>query len=262
MVVSKSRFLRRGEVWFNNEPGHVRVDWILYLQRSSAVPGSRWKHCRTLLIDITQKPAELLRQMTKDAVYEIRRAQEKDQTTCECCDVTDGSVIDDFQTMYNRFAAHKGLAPLDRGRVQSMAEAGVLDLSVARDPAGKPLTYHAHYRDGHRASELFSVSLYRELTDSAARAAMTRANRYLVWCDMLRFREQDLKYFDFGGWFYGKLTPEMVNINQFKAKFGGEVVCEYQCEQIRTLKGWVVLNGARLLKQIRNAKAQSHAEAK
>jgi hypothetical protein len=262
MVVCQSRFMQRGEVWFDNEPGNSRVDWILYLQRSSAVPGSRWKYCRTLLIDLTQEPADLLDQMTKDAVYEIRRAREKDQTTCECCDVTDTGVMDDFETMYNRFAAFKRLQPLDRGRVESMAEAGVLDLSVAKDPGGKPLTYHAHCRDRQRASELFSVSLYRELTDNAARAAITRANRYLVWSDMLRFREGGIKYFDFGGWFHGDLTPDMVNINNFKAKFGGRVVREYQCEQIRTLKGWVVLNGARLLKHVRNTKSPRPVEAK
>src|SRR5688572_28749452 len=120
MVICRSRFLTRGEVWFDNPPADSRVDWILYLQRSSPVPESRWKYSHTLLIDITQHPTQLMRQMTKDAAYEIRRAQEKDNTFYASCDVTDHAVMDDLEAMYNRFAAIKGLRPLDRGRMHNM----------------------------------------------------------------------------------------------------------------------------------------------
>ena len=132
---------------------------------------------------------------------------------------------------------------------ESMAAAGVLDLSVAKDPRGNALVYHANYRDRCRATELELPSLYRKLSDSASRNAIGRANRYLIWSDMLRYKAQGLKYFDFGGWYPGTADPALLKINEFKRGFGGQVVRAYQCEQILTLKGWLVLRVARLLKQ-------------
>ena len=44
----------------------------------------------------------------------------------------------------------------------------------------------------------------------------------------------------------------MLKINDYKRGFGGQVVREYQCERILTLKGWLVLHTADLLKQARS----------
>jgi hypothetical protein len=51
----------------------------------------------------------------------------------------------------------------------------------------------------------------------------------------------------------------MQNINQFKLAFGGRVIREYQCEQIRTLKGWLVLRAASLFKQLKTVRTRATA---
>jgi hypothetical protein len=61
-----------------------------------------------------------------------------------------------------------------------------------------------------------------------------------------------LEAFDFGGWYRGTTDQALLKINEFKRGFGGQVVREYDCEQILTLKGWVVLNAARLLEKTKN----------
>jgi hypothetical protein len=43
MHIYQSRFLVRGEVWYDDEPDSRFVDWILYRQRSQPVPGTRCK---------------------------------------------------------------------------------------------------------------------------------------------------------------------------------------------------------------------------
>ena len=54
----------------------------------------------------------------------------------------------------------------------------------------------------------------------------------------------------------------MATINDFKKGFGGQVLREYQCEQILTLKGWLALNVARLLKWARgDARSPKRADA-
>jgi hypothetical protein len=140
------------------------------------------------------------------------------------------------------------LPTLNRERLESLTAAGLLDISVAKDAQGKILVYHVNYRDSSRATQLELPSLYRALPDSAARNFSGRANRYLTWSDILRFKKQGLKFFDFGGWHLGS-DPNMLRINDFKKGFGGQVVREYQCEQILTLKGRVVLAAAKLLSQ-------------
>ncbi len=251
MITYRSRFLIRGEVWFDDEPDHTRaVDWMIYHQRSQPVPGAKTSHFHTYVIDLKQGREQLLANLNKDAAYKIRRARERDHILCECCDPRGEGILDQFEEMYNTFATLKGLAPLDRPRLEGMAAAGALDLSVAKAPQGNALVYHSYYRDHRRARALELPSLYRNMADSAARNLIGRANRYLTWSDMVRFQEQGLKCFDFGGWYQGA-DPAMLKINDFKRGFGGQVVREYQCERILTLKGWVVLQAARLLKQAR-----------
>lgn len=246
MYICKSRFLRRGEVWFDEEPGDTRsVDWILYQQRSQPVPGSRWRYFYTYVVDLTQPVEQLQRQLNTDTAYKIRRARERDKIICVTCNGSDAAVLDAFEEIYNAFAGTKGLPPLERGLINSMAAAGVLDLSVAKDLQGNALVYHANYHNGRRARSLYLPSLYRNFSDSAARNFVGRANRYLTWSNMLRYKDQGLTCYDFGGWYPGTTDQARLKINEFKRGFGGQVLREYECEQILTIKAWLVLNVAR-----------------
>lgn len=261
MIIYRSRFLARAEVWYDDDPDVTRpVDWILYYQRSQPVLGAKTKVIYTYVIDLTQSREQLLANLNKDTAYKIRRARERDQIVCERCDPRDSAVLDRFEQMYNAFAKLKGLTPLNRARLESMAAADVLDLSVAKDPQGQALVYHANYRDRQRATSMELPSLYRKLADSAERNFIGRASRYLTWNDILRYQEQGLKCFDFGGWYHGD-DPAMLKINDFKRGFGGQVVSKYLCEQILTLKGWIVLQAARLLKQARLFPSRPHSHA-
>ena len=256
MITYRSRFLARGEVWFDNEPDDaLRVDWIVYHQRSHPVPGAKARVFYTYVIDLTRSHQQLLANLNRDTAYKIRRARERDKIICECLDPKDRLVMNRFEEMFNAFAALKGLRPLERARMESMAAAGVLDLSAAKDPPGNILVYHANYRDRTRATGLQLPSLYRACSDSATRSLVGRANRYLTWSDIVRYKEQGLRWFDFGGWYHGT-DAGMLKINDFKRGFGGEVLREYECEQILTCRGWVVLTTASVLNWARRARAR------
>ena len=262
MIVYSSRFLTRGEVWFDDEPKHTRLpDWILYNLRSNPAPGARWRYFQNYAVDLTPSAEQLLKRLNEDTAYKIRRARDRDRIVCDCCDPRDPAVLDRFEAIYNPFAAMKGLSPLNRARTNALAAAGVLDLSVAKDQQGNALVYHANYRNRARATELHLPSLYRKASESATRNLIGRANRYLTWSDMLRYKEQGLKSFDFGGWYPGTTDQALLRINDFKRGFGGQVTREYECEQILSVKGWVVLNTARLLKRIQLFPSRSKTAA-
>lgn len=247
MHIYRSRFLVRGEVWYDHAAEDAGVDWILYRQRSHPVAGARWRYFHTLLMDLELSPEALLGQMSESTAYQIRRARNKDGVNCECEDPREPKVMERFEEMYNRFAAFKGLDLLNRPLLCQMAEEGSVELTVARDRQANPLVYHAYYRDPKRRCLLHSASILQTLSESFQRNAVGRANRYLFWSDMLRWKEQGVKYFDFGGWYPGRSNDELLRINRFKEGFGGQLVREYNCEQIISLKGRVVLTAVRLL---------------
>ena len=249
MHIHTSRFLVRGEVWFDSEPGQARVDWILYRQRSHAVPGARWRYFHTVVLDLNQSAEALQQQMHNSTAYKIRRARDKDKVVCECRNPVSCEMLDGFEEEYKRFAAIKGLTPLDRPLLDQLAKDGCLELSHVKDHGGKPLAYHVYYHSPDRSCLLHAVSFYQLLSDSVARNAMGRANRYLYWRDILRHQEQGLKLFDFGGWYPGSTNHELLEINRFKEGYGGRVVREYNCEKIVSLKGWMVLTIASLLRR-------------
>jgi hypothetical protein len=256
MIVHRTRFLTQGEVWFDEEPGNISsVDWIVYYRRSQSVPRGKWSYTYTSAIDLNRSVEQLKAQLNTDTAYKIRRACERDKIRCECCDAADPEVLNQFETMYNSFAKLKGLLPLERRRIASMAAADRLDMSVAKDADGNVLVYHGNYRVAHRATSLYTVSLYRATPDGALRNLISRANRFLVWSDLLRYKAQGLKCFDFGGWHTGT-DPARLKINRFKEGFGGEIIREYECEQIVSFRGWVVLKVAALLNWAKRAPAR------
>jgi hypothetical protein len=249
MITYRSRFLTRAEVWFDDEATeNAGIDWILYRQRSGAVRGAKSRNFYTRLIDLSQSAEELSAGLSEDTAYKIRRARDRDGIICEWHDAQDPAVISRFEEIYKLFAGKKGLAGLNRPLMESRAAAGALDICSAKDAKGNTLVYHAYYRNSRRASQLESPSLYRTFSDSTTRNFCGRANRHLTWNNILRYKAQGLKSFDFGGWYHGS-DPDMLNINEFKRGFGGKITREYQCEQIVTLKGRVVLAVARLLER-------------
>jgi hypothetical protein len=249
VFIYQSRFLRRGEVWFDNEPDGRRVDWILYRQRSAPVPKSRWRFFYTRLIDLSKSSTELLAEMDKTTISKIAQAAEKDKISWEQNDPRDSAVMDELEAMWNQFTASKRTVPLNRDWLDKMIEAGALDLTVARDRAANLLTCQATYQDKARAQQLIVVSPYRANPDISLRRLTNRANCFLHWNVILRMKERGIRYFDFGGWYTGTTDINLLGINLFKKSFGGQVIREYQCEQAVTAKGWLGLTMARVLKK-------------
>jgi hypothetical protein len=241
MHVFQSRFLRRGEVWFDQKPDRTAVDWIYYRQCPGRVPGAKWNYFHTLLVDLGNSSEELLKSFNQSTRHKIKRARDVDRFVCESPNPITPDLLDRFAKLYEPFAAHKGLGPLDRSRLEQLAKDGCLELSVVRDLNGTALVHHIYYRSAHRSCLMHSVSFHHSIGDSLARNAASRANCLLTWCDMLRHKTNGLTHFDFGGWYVGETDQARMDINRFKQGFGGTVVRECNCEQIITLKGRVVL---------------------
>src|SRR4051812_38776136 len=107
MHVFKSRFLRRGEVWFDQEADRSSVDWIYYRQLPHPVAGAKWTHFYTLLVNLKDSPEALMKACQKSAKYSITRARDLDGFRCECPNPVTPSMLHNFAEEYKDFAARK-----------------------------------------------------------------------------------------------------------------------------------------------------------
>jgi hypothetical protein len=249
MFTYRSRFLTRGEVWYDEEPDATSVDWVYHRQRSSPLVGARCRHAYTLLIDLTIRPDQLLAGIEERTALKIIAAQNEDRLQWQRLDSRDVKTMDRVEAMWNEFAVLNKTPLFERDWVDEIARAGQLECSAASDPAGNVLAYHLVLLAGQRARQLIAIAPYRAVPDLAWRGAVSRANCFIHWMNFLAFRERGIPCFDFGGWYMGTTNIQFLGINRFKKSFGGRIVREFDCEEIRTIKGRVVLSTARLLKR-------------
>lgn len=248
MFVYQSRYLRRGEVWFDNEPTDHPVDWILYRHRSSPPRRARSRPFYNRLIDLSKSPEMLRSEMEPKTVAKIKVAAEEDKLRCEWSTVKDARQLDEVEGMWNQsIEAKRRWGNLNRDWLDAMIRAGTFELASARDPSGALVVFGGLFRGKHRVQQLMSVSPPRTALAPAIRAKTNRASCFLLWNTLLRLKDQGVRHFDFGGWYPGTEDIQLLGANAFKKSLGGEVICEYECEQIVSLKGWVVLTAARLI---------------
>lgn len=257
MFAYQSRFLRRGEVWFDNQPTEERVDWIFYRNRSQPVPRGKSRNFYNRLIDLSKTSEALLSDMDPKTVAKIQKAAEEDKLTCDWRLVTGSSEVDEIELMWNQsIESKRRWGKLDRGWLGKIISARAFELASAREPTGKLVVFAGLFRDPHRVQQLMSVSPPRTALVPEGRAKTHRASCLLVWKTMLRLKEQGVKYFDFGGWYPGTDDIQLLGANAFKKGFGGRVIREFECEQIVTLKGWLLLTAARLMDRSRASQEQ------
>jgi len=262
MFIYQSRFLTRGEVWFDGEPSGARVDWIYHRQRSSPLPNHRCRPFLTLLVDLRKPPNLLFAEMDHRTARRITEAQENDKLWCERCDCNAPRLLDEVETMWNQFAVAQGTPRFERAWLDQFRQAGALDVVAAKNPAGKVLAYHLVYLAPKRARQLIAVSHYKEVPEVGWRNAVSRANSLIHWHNFNCYRDRGIPYFDFGGWYPGTTDIRLLGINAFKKGFGGHVVREFDWEQPITLKGRLGLTLAQLLARLKQSRSFGHAELK
>jgi hypothetical protein len=259
MFIYRSRFLTRGEVWFDEEPAGAAVDWIYHRQRSSPLAHYRWQHFYTRLIDLRKGSGELLAEIEDKTRRKVTEAQAKDRLRCERSDARDPKLMDAVEQMWNEFARAQNTPLFERDWLDRMREAGRLDLTAAKNPQGQVLAYHLVFLTPARARQILAISPHRAVPDVAWRGAVSRANCFIHWQNFLAFKTQGIPCFDFGGWYTGSSNIQFLGINRFKKSFGGKVVLEYDCEQPLTVRGWILLTAAQILARIKQGRTPTSA---
>ena len=246
MLLWKSYGLNIVELWFDERlPTGFSPDIIRYNQAlTPGVEGA--SDFFSLVTDLGQDVDVLMARLHKETKYKVRRAQEKDGFVMKVWD-GDKAFLDAFVDFYQEFAAQKELPKLDVRHLNLMNSAGRLDICRVESADGEPLVYHANYKHADRARLLHSASQFRGSNDSGFRSLIGRANRWLHWQDILRFKAEGRAWYDWGGWYGGDEDEDLLRINQFKESFGGDAIHTYNGEAILSWKAQLFVRIARLL---------------
>ena len=91
------------------------------------------------------------------------------------------------------------------------------------------LVYHTYIVEEERARLYQSASQFRT-DDTISSNVIGFANRYLHYQDMLWFKEQGKKQYDWGG---AGTNEDVESITKFKESFGGTPVTYYNAEETK-----------------------------
>ncbi len=244
MIRIQGRAAVYGEVWYDEEPsGDSGVDIVVYRQRETPIADARTAPFLTMVTDLSVEEDAITERFGKDCRYKIRRAETKDGLRMEF--ITDPeSRLDEFRAFYDAFARQKSVAPSYHQWLVAACNARQLVLTAASQN-GEALVWHAYLMSGKAAWLQYTGSCFRNRQNDY-RALVGRANRWLHWKEMLRFKDMGIKRYDWGGLFEDESVPENAGINQFKKDFGGQQVRTYDCTVPVTLRGriWLPLHQA------------------
>lgn len=239
ITIRKKFFLRVADIYFSDDyhEGSIPADIAVYLQSCKYMKGCT--EFLTLQIDLTKSEEILFSEIHKNTRIHINKKSNKDQFQYSIFDSPSNMEIEEYAAYYNRFAETKKLKNCNVSKLKALKENNGLVISRICDPAGEIMCSMAYIVDGIRARILYTASLYRLPEYYEKRNSIGRAHRYMIWLDILYFKDKGINIYDLGGLTMKKENKEMENIDSYKLKFGGRIVTEYNMYRPLNILGWL-----------------------
>jgi lipid II:glycine glycyltransferase (peptidoglycan interpeptide bridge formation enzyme) len=191
------------------------------------VPGIR-VDSHTLELDLTQDMEVIISNFSKQVRQQTKIA-EKEGTSCYF-----HKDIDQFVVFFNDFAAKKDTWTTSKNRIEEMGD--VIKLSFAVNN-GQILAAHSYMVDNEMGIVRHLHSATKRLDETFDRNLIGRANKYLTVTDIVYFKKNGLKVFDFGGYAKDTDNESLKGINNYKLLFGGKLVT---CINYYSINYWLI----------------------
>lgn len=243
MIKFRGKGVTIGEHWFApSDAASAGVDVVYFFQQPGAADGAG-REFHTLLIDLGRSVDQLEAAVSKNTLYKIKRADDRDGAVFTAWPSPDSQLLAEFRAFFGEFAAKRGLGAIGEKRLAAYAEAGALLLTRVSDAAtGKVLGWHAYVRAAGRARLLYSATLrLADGADSQEKNRLGRLNRWHHWKDILYCKEAGLKTYDLGGWNPNPPDRGVEGINKFKEEFSDLKERSFDSMRAVTWKGRLYL---------------------
>lgn len=236
------RCLVRTQVAFFGAPTTPpAVDVLKLCDLPAPFPGVPNEYRPTILIDLTEPEETLLAGVVANTRKVMRQAVREGVTVQSVMPLSD-EVWNAFLTAYWKLWRRKEKAgALGIGQIRDLIAQGLFELTVSRNSEGHILSWHAYVRTPERVRLHTTISDMDRARDTKWNNMVGRAHRLHHWQDMLRFKAEGAKIYDFGGVYRGTDDQEQTNIARFKQSFGGHFADTYDAVVPLTLKGRVAL---------------------
>ena len=176
-------------------------------------------------INLTLNPDELKQSFSKRVRAKINKATKTGVEFQIYKLVNDKQINHYVQYCNDHIKSKKLLYKLTKRDITSFLDNYVVTHAIYNN---ETLVMHGYFVD-YKSKTVYaneSASQFRTLDNSNEVNSdfISRANNFLHYQDMLYFKEQGMKIYDFGGYTVDSTDNSMLNINRFKDGFRGELV--------------------------------------
>ncbi|MDE3212109.1 MAG: hypothetical protein KGM98_02660 [Bacteroidota bacterium] len=223
MVTYKKKYgiFKVTESWFGSKSGIQNLFGLkayLHVKDAAPVPLAVKDVTYTIEIPLDREVDEILGSFPKNLRVDIRKAEEAGITTYFHND------IQGFAAFYNDFACKKQVHPISERRLSELGDTLMMSYAVRNR---KILSAHSYILDRNESIVRAFRSATIRLEEDVNGIMVGRANKLLHFKDMVHFRGMGIQVYDFGGYAMNTHDAQLQGINNFKEKFGGEIVpCE------------------------------------
>jgi len=219
-IVKHKHFFKRKEIWFGDRPFDVDgVDEVVFrsCKENIQLDGFQTEVFTTMVIDLNNDVEYIWQNMDFSMQKAIKRAIREGITV---------RLNEDHENFYRLnclFRQQKGEA-ITVADVEFMKKYGPLFTAYFEN---RLLAGQFYLEDAENIRGLASASLRLQADEDIA-GLVGRANRLLYWEAIKYAKQKGIKVFDMGGYYTGEKKDEQKEgINQFKKKFGGQIVTHY-----------------------------------
>jgi hypothetical protein len=172
------------------------------------------KNSHTIELDLEQDTEAIFSKFSKQIRQQYKIAENEG---LQCYFHQD---VDRFVDFFNDFASKKHTFATSRRRIEEVGDN--LKISFA-EYNGQLLAAHSYLIDKELKIVRHFHSSSKRLDENTDKNLVGRANKFLTVRDILYFKENGYKVFDFGGYAANTTDESLLGINKFKLMFGGTV---------------------------------------
>ncbi|MBL0358095.1 MAG: hypothetical protein IPP72_15055 [Chitinophagaceae bacterium] len=216
----KFYFLKVYENWFQYKYRLVdvlglNVYWNVKKQDRANLPCIK-NISHTIELDLGQDEETIIGNFSK----QIRQQARVAETEGISCSFNNGET-DKFVDFFNDFARKKNTSLVSRRRIEEFGDNITLSFALFN---GEVLAAHSYLTDKETGIVRHHHAATRRLDEQIDRNLIGRANKYLTSKNIIYFKQQGYKVFDFGGYAKDTTDESLKGINNYKLLFGGKVV--------------------------------------
>lgn len=237
------RRLVRTEVAYFAVPASLpRADVLKLCDLPAAYPGVPNEYRPTILIDLTQPEDELFAALGSHTRKAVRQSARDGITIGSVMPLNEDTWNAFLEAYWKLWRRKSNAGALGIGQIRDLIARDRFELTVSRNADGQIVSWHAYVRTPERMRLHTTISDMDPSRGSAWNNMVGRAHRLHHWQDMLRFKAEGVKIYDFGGVYRGTEDREQMNIAHFKQSFGGHFADTYDAVVPLTLKGRLALS--------------------